>query len=123
MSPEQVRGQPLDGRSDLFAVGVVLYEVLSGVRPFQGQSAAELSASILRENPEPLHRLREDVLPDLSAVVERALAKDVNKRYASAEEFRRALLKLPRSSEPQLPDHRPPRGTVPSLVSDDSSSS
>jgi serine/threonine-protein kinase len=120
MSPEQLRGLPLDGRSDLFAVGVVLYETLAGKRPFGGNSVAELSASILREHPEPLHELRDDVSPALSAVIQRALMKDASERFPTANDFRRELLALAPTSRPELPPES--RSALPSLIQDDTSS-
>ena len=87
MSPEQVEGKTLDGRSDLFSLGVVLYEMLAGRRPFVGNSQVSLVASILRDPPPPLRPLRKQVPRDLERVVRRCLAKAPADRYASAGEL------------------------------------
>jgi serine/threonine protein kinase len=86
-SPEQLMGrEDIDGRSDLFSAAVILYELVSGRRPFHGSSTATTLARIVREDPTPL-----DDMPELDAVVRRALEKDPAKRFASAQEFAYAL--------------------------------
>lgn len=84
MSPEQTRGDDVDHRSDLWSVGVVLYEVLTGVRPFRGETAGMLIHDILHNEPASIHDLRPDVPPKLAHVVRRCLAKDPAVRYANA---------------------------------------
>ena len=91
MSPEQLLGTPLDGRSDLFAVGVLLYEALVGTRPFQGESDLELSANIISHTPTPIPALRPEIPEMIDVVVQRALAKKPGERFASADEMRRTL--------------------------------
>ena len=87
MSPEQAEGKPVDARSDVFSLGSVLYEMLAGRRPFQGDSQASLVSAILRDAPPPLRSLRKDVPRDLERVVRRCLAKSRDERYASAGEL------------------------------------
>jgi serine/threonine-protein kinase len=84
MAPEQVRGVAVDSRSDLFALGVVLYEVAVGRRPFAGASQAEVASAILRDEPPPLASLRADLPRDLQRIVDRCLEKDPARRRAMA---------------------------------------
>ena len=91
MSPEQAQGRRLDARSDIFSFGVLVYELLTGWRPFRGESDIALLAAILRDAPEPVARLRRDAPPALARVVERCLAKGPDARYASAEALLRDL--------------------------------
>jgi serine/threonine protein kinase len=91
MSPEQVRGRPVDLRSDLFSVGVMLYEMLTGERPFEGQSITTIMYKIVHENPTPPRALDSSIPPGLSAVIERALAKSPEERYQSGAALVNAL--------------------------------
>jgi TolB-like protein/Tfp pilus assembly protein PilF len=86
MSPEQVRGLPADNRSDLWALGVILYESLTGKRPFGGDSLAAMAHSVLTDEPGPPSRLNASVPPALDAVIEKLLRKDAARRYARAED-------------------------------------
>jgi tetratricopeptide (TPR) repeat protein len=83
-SPEQVRGEPVDARTDVWAVGVLLHELLTGAAPFTAPTQQALLHNILVAEPPPL-RHRAGISPDLAAVVDRALAKDRDRRYASAQ--------------------------------------
>ena len=93
MSPEQIEGKPVDGRSDLFAFGTLLYEMLGGRRPFSGDSTLSTLASVLKAAPDPLRRVRRDVPEFVERVVMRCLEKSRAARYASADEVRRELMR------------------------------
>lgn len=86
MSPEQTRGQVVDGRSDLFSWGVVMYEMLTGRVPFQGETASDVIAEILKTEPTPLHVTVPGLPPQLEAIVVRAMRKNRDERYPSAAE-------------------------------------
>ncbi|MGO9442444.1 MAG: protein kinase domain-containing protein [Terriglobales bacterium] len=87
MSPEQVKGKPIDGRSDLFSVGVLLYEMLTGEKPFDGQNVTTIIYKIVSENPIPPRELDVTIHPGLSAVVTKALAKAPDERYQTGAEL------------------------------------
>ena len=90
MSPEQILGLPVDGRSDLFSAGVILYQFLTGERPFAG-SATTTMQKVLKEEPLPPSTLNVQVLPVMDAVVRKALAKRADDRYQTAHEFADAI--------------------------------
>jgi len=95
VAPERLAGQPYDARCDLYAVGVILYEMIAGVRPFVGASPEEVMRNALQRPPRPLRAHRRDVSPALDAVIRRALAKDPARRFADAEEMLAALDDVP----------------------------
>lgn len=86
MSPEQVSGRSLDHRSDIFSLGVLLHEMASGKRPFEGGSSAELFSSILRDTPTPVTEQRADLPADLARVIRRCLEKDPRNRMQTARD-------------------------------------
>ena len=91
MAPEQAQGQSTDARTDIFSMGVVLYEVLAGVAAFRGNSSADVIRHVVEGEPESLRRLRPDTPRPLEQVVLKALKKDPNDRFQSAREFVNAL--------------------------------
>jgi len=98
MSPEQIRGQPIDARSDLFSLGVVIYEMLSGKRPFQRETAAETMTAILREEPPDLSETNRSVPAALENVVRHCLEKEPESRFQSARDVVFAIEALPEVS-------------------------
>ena len=96
LSPEQARGASVDPRSDLYSLGIVLYEMLTGHVPFTGDTPVEIAMKHLSLAPEPPSALRPEVPHNLDAVVMRALAKDPDQRYASAEEMDAELARVAR---------------------------
>jgi tRNA A-37 threonylcarbamoyl transferase component Bud32/tetratricopeptide (TPR) repeat protein len=98
MSPEQIRGQPVDARTDIFSSGVVLYEMLAGKRPFQGETPAETMTAILREEPPDLSETNRSVPHALEEVVRHCLEKEPEGRFHSARDVIFALEALPEVS-------------------------
>ncbi|MFN2546856.1 MAG: protein kinase [Myxococcales bacterium] len=94
MPPEQLRGEGLDRRTDVFALGVVLYELLAGKRPWEGTSEVALIGKIMTEDPQPLGELRPDAPRELIDIVDKALAKDRAQRYQSCHELQADLESL-----------------------------
>ncbi len=94
MSPEQVSGAPVDGRSDIFSLGVVLYELLTGRKPFHGDNLTAISYKIVHEDFTPPAELSSDVPPEFNPIVARAMAKDPWNRYQRGKDFALALHQL-----------------------------
>jgi eukaryotic-like serine/threonine-protein kinase len=102
MSPEQVKGKPADARSDIFAFGAILYEMLSGRRAFHGDSAAETMSAILREEPPDLSVTNQSVSPGLERIVRHCIEKNPEQRFHSAHDIAFALEALSGLSMPRL---------------------
>jgi eukaryotic-like serine/threonine-protein kinase len=94
MSPEQVQSQELTNRSDLYSLGAVMYELLTGTRPFRAGNLAKLMHQIVYATPAPIHALRSEVTEELENVVAMALQKDPDKRYRSGLDFAAALTRV-----------------------------
>jgi len=108
MSPEQAEGRPVDGRSDLFSLGVVLYEAATGTRPFTGSSPLAILSAIVRDTPTPVTDRKPEIPPALGSTIERLLEKDPSRRHQTAEALR-AVLEHIRSGEVQPARARRPR--------------
>lgn len=107
MSPEQATGDAVDGRSDIYSLGIVLYQMLSGGPPFDGDSSAKIIAQQLTAVPRDIRALRADVTPELGAVLGRMLEKDPAQRFQNAGEVSRALVDaLPAAAKNRVPHRR-----------------
>ena len=94
MSPEQAEGKPVDPRSDIFALGIIFYEMVTGERPFRGDSATAVLSSILKDTPASVTELKPDIPRDLAKLIRRSLAKDPIRRYQTAVDLRNELEEL-----------------------------
>lgn len=94
MSPEQLEGKEVDHRTDIFSLGVLLYESATGQKPFEGDTNLSRISAILKDTPRPVTEIRAALPPELNRILERCLEKDPNRRYASAKEVRDELEEL-----------------------------
>jgi serine/threonine-protein kinase len=107
MSPEQLNGEVVDGRSDLFSLGVILYTVLTGYRPFQGNSAVTVSFKVVNRDPMPASVLDTELPPGLDSIIERAMAKDPAERYQRGREMALDLQRLREGRTPSTKAKQP----------------
>jgi serine/threonine-protein kinase len=112
MSPEQAKGEAVDERSDIWSLGVVLYEMLSGRLPFEGEYEQSLIRSILHHEPEPIAGIRKDILRDLDQVLAKALEKRAADRYQDMGEFLGDLEAVAEGLRPLKAKARPLRGRI-----------
>ena len=115
MAPEQVRGDAVDSRTDLFALGIVLYQLATGRRPFDGATVGMISSAILRDTPPALTSVRVDVPPDLDRIVSRCLEKEPRERFQTALDVGNELRRIRTGREAATVMKLPPTPTTPLL--------
>lgn len=111
MSPEQAEGKTIDQRTDIFSLGIILYEMASGQRPFSGETKASIMSSILRDTPRSVTEINPGIPRDLSKIIKRCLVKDPERRYQTAKDLRNELEELRGELESgEAPLRSPPGG-------------
>ncbi|NIM01821.1 MAG: protein kinase [Acidobacteria bacterium] len=113
MSPEQVQGKPVDHRTDIFSLGVILYEMATGSRPFRGESTADVVSSILRDAPHSIHESRPDMPDRFGRVITRCLEKEPELRYQTAADILTAIAKLDQAVEEKKGSGKPSVAVLP----------
>ena len=116
MSPEQVQGEDIDHRSDIFSLGVLLYELLSGQLPFKGVHETALMYEIVHVDPEPMSSLKSELPPELDAIVLECLAKDKADRFQSAAEISKELRRFKRESSRQMTSRVTRARAIPAMI-------
>jgi serine/threonine-protein kinase len=115
MSPEQALGRPLDARSDVFSMGAILYELLTGQRAFDGSQVEETLTKVASQPPTPMYQLNPEVPAELIEIVNRAMAKDASERYQSAAEMRNDLVLVAAREDAGRRPTLPPETSAPVL--------
>jgi len=119
MAPEQVRGDPVDSRTDIFALGVLLYELTTGHRPFGGSSPGVISSAILRDEPASVSSVRADVPSDLGRIISRCLQKDARARFQTALDVANELRSMSQAQGSGAFMKAPPEPSTPLLGRED----